>query len=33
LTLIGLAGLLYFLMRTEKKKKSRTAWKEVHHVR
>ncbi|HEY3457976.1 MAG TPA: SCO family protein [Bryobacteraceae bacterium] len=32
LTLLALAGLLYFLMRTEKKKKSQTAWREVHHA-
>lgn len=32
LTVLALAGLLYFLMRTEKKKKSQTAWKEAHHA-
>jgi protein SCO1/2 len=32
LTVLLLAGLLYFLMRTEKKKKSQTGWKEVHHA-
>jgi protein SCO1/2 len=32
LTLIALAGLLYFLMRTEKKKKRQTGWKEAHHA-
>jgi len=32
LTLLALAGLLYFLMRTEKKKKSQTGWREVHHA-
>jgi protein SCO1/2 len=32
LTLLALAGLLYYLMRTEKKKKSQTGWREVHHA-
>lgn len=32
LTLIALAGLLYFLMRTEKKKKNRVDWKEAPHA-
>lgn len=32
ITVLALAGLLYFLMRTEKKKKSQTAWREVHHA-
>jgi protein SCO1/2 len=32
LTLALLAGLIYFLMRTEKKTKSRVEWKEAPHV-
>lgn len=32
LTVLALGGLLYFLMRTEKKKKNRTNWKEAPHA-
>jgi len=32
MTLIGLAGLVYLLMRKEKPKKKSAAWKEAHHV-
>ncbi|MDQ2843040.1 MAG: SCO family protein [Acidobacteriota bacterium] len=32
LTLLVLAGLLYFLMRDDKNKKTRRAWKDAHHV-
>jgi protein SCO1/2 len=31
-TLLGLAALIYFLMRNDKNKRSRVAWKEVRHV-
>jgi protein SCO1/2 len=33
ITLLGLAGLLYLLMRNDKKHKRQTAWNEVQHVR
>ena len=33
LTVVLLAGLLYLLMRNDKKQKTRLAWKEVQHVR
>jgi ABC-type nickel/cobalt efflux system permease component RcnA len=32
LTLVGLASLVYVLMRKEKTKVTRAAWKEVHHA-
>ena len=32
LTVVGLAGLIYFLMLSDKRKKSRVTWKEVRHV-
>ncbi len=31
-TLLGLAALLFYLMRPDKKQKATTAWKEAHHV-
>jgi protein SCO1/2 len=31
-TLVGLASLVYILMRKDKKKEARAAWKEVHHA-
>jgi protein SCO1 len=33
LTVVLLAGLIYLLMRNEKKSKTAVAWKEVHHAR
>jgi protein SCO1/2 len=32
LTIVGLAGLIYFLMRNDKKKRPRVTWREVRHV-
>lgn len=32
ITLLGLGGLLFLLMRDDKKQKTRAAWKEAHHV-
>lgn len=33
LTVLGLAALLYLLMRNDKKPKGQTSWREAHHVR